>query len=1230
MSGKLCSQQRRMCYTDTIIVYGVECRTPSGAKNFSGGGAATDRAASGSKQRADTGGGKMSGAVYQLTPEEQQILEDLPSAVGVYQCVGGQIVPLFFSKRFLGLFGYDTQEQAIEAQRKDLYRYVHPDDTARISECAYRFMGDEAEYDVVYRDRNRKQADYRIIHATGRHVWKNGMKLACILYSDESRILRREQDEGLHLSETLFQKISLENDLHRNQFDDLTGLPMIGRFLQNMPEKIREMRRENKVPAILWLDYSGLRDYDALHGFETGDVLIRGLAWLIRDEFGVRNTARFNSDYFVACAESEHLEESIHYVFEEAAKLNRGNSRPVAVGIYVMNQGEIGLSAAIDCAKLACDSLKEPPHSAFAYFDQDMLDRAELRQYLIENFPKAMENGWIRVYYQPVVRTVTGKLCGAEALCRWKDPVYGMISPGEFIPALEEEGRITELDLYMIEQVCRDGRKILDSGRNLVPVSVNLSRKDFRQPDLVDRIEALAKQYEIPRELLNIEITESAFIRHPERLSKYISRFHELGFQVWMDDFGTAYSSLGALKDLKFDELKIDMSFLSTSTDKARDILTSVVDMAKTIGIQTLAEGVETAEQYEFLKKIGCEKVQGYYFGKPMDGPSFRQHCRDRQIEEEQLRWKNYYDALSRIDYQTDEPLLVVEDDGVTLRQLFVNDAYRAVLRRDNIDDIGDWFAELNADNNPAHAFHRQYADEQLRKLPGPQVITYPSGDHYMELTGTVVTHYEQYYIYAMNIRYIQMNAMSEDQKRALYVQNIFYLCSDIAVFNLEENRMYGLKSVDSSQPIRSGGKTVDLMEAVQVYTEKFIYPPDQKRYMAFFDLKTLKARMQEKKGQDLTGFFRSRMPDSEYHWMLHMIMPMPNSGFNQYLVITLPVDFDSEFRSFLLGEMDAGFRACGDRAADMSARAYGSQTADTVSRFNSGQGEENEEITPSVLWKNLEAYSDGMYFWKDRNRRFVGASRSFLEFYGFRSEEEIIGKTDEDMHWHVETEPFKNDEIEVLKNGKNVSYAKGKCIARGKQRTILANKIPVFRDGRIVGLMGSFFDAENLFHLLNDRYQSTSVDAATDLLNTRGISDSLRDYLGALWTENTEFSMIQVYIPEYEAFDVRYGEDAGKTLLRGIGEILREIFGKESSIGRLTGSYFVILIQEVAPEHVQAVTERIQDEVSRLRRVGEWQCAVTAEIRTAVMNQTNASREKYAENLNRMWMGFGADHPEV
>ena len=154
--------------------------------------------------------------------------------------------------------------------------------------------------------------------------------------------------------------------------------------------------------------------------------------------------------------------------------------------------------------------------------------------YILEHFDEALKNKWIEVYYQPVVRTITGAFCGAEALARWNDPGKGLLSPAEFIPVLEDTGRITELDLYVLEQICQDYQMVSQRGNRVVPVSFNLSRKDLLHDDIIERIEAIMAMYNVPRELVNVEITESAFVEDVERIGPALKKLHELGYQVWM------------------------------------------------------------------------------------------------------------------------------------------------------------------------------------------------------------------------------------------------------------------------------------------------------------------------------------------------------------------------------------------------------------------------------------------------------------------------------------------------------------------------------------------------------------------------------------------------------------------------------------------------------------------------------------------------------------------------
>lgn len=255
-----------------------------------------------------------------------------------------------------------------------------------------------------------------------------------------------------------------------------------------------------------------------------------------------------------------------------------------------------------------------------------------------DHLDKALQEREFEVYYQPVIRALTGELAGYEALVRWNSKELGFMPPYRFIPILEKSHQITKVDTYVIREICRQYREDVNAGRPVVPVSVNLSRVDLMQADMCDVIAKAAAAYHVPPKMLHVEITESMLVDNEEQMSRDIKRFHEAGFQVWMDDFGSGYSSLNTLKDFDFDVIKLDMKFLSSMSEKSKSILQSTVDMAKKIGIETLAEGCETQEQYDFLRDIGCEKIQGWYFGKTLPIEEARKNLAAKQIAAERIK----------------------------------------------------------------------------------------------------------------------------------------------------------------------------------------------------------------------------------------------------------------------------------------------------------------------------------------------------------------------------------------------------------------------------------------------------------------------------------------------------------------------------------------------------------------------------------------------------------------
>ena len=241
---------------------------------------------------------------------------------------------------------------------------------------------------------------------------------------------------------------------------------------------------------------------------------------------------------------------------------------------------------------------------------------------LIDLFPQALEEEQFKLFFQPKYNIQDGKpmLASAEVLIRWTSPKFGFISPGDFIRLFEENGLIGKLDAYILEKAAEYMRLWKEKFGILVPLSVNLSRVDIYRPNLVEDMVRLVDSNGIPRDKYHIEITESAFVEDSKEVIPVINRIKDSGFKVEIDDFGSGYSSFGALADLPFDVLKIDMAFIKSMdrNPKVKDIIKMVIKLAKIMNATTVAEGVETEEQYLFLKENGCDVIQGYYFSRPL------------------------------------------------------------------------------------------------------------------------------------------------------------------------------------------------------------------------------------------------------------------------------------------------------------------------------------------------------------------------------------------------------------------------------------------------------------------------------------------------------------------------------------------------------------------------------------------------------------------------------------
>lgn len=416
--------------------------------------------------------------------------------------------------------------------------------------------------------------------------------------------------------------------------DELTGIPNVSRFSDLANEYIERAPEGGLI--YLFFNIENFRTLNDQMGYDEGDAFLRGFAMVLSDVFEGEPYGRLSDDHFIALTGADGYEDRIDrlrsIVHEHSGK---EVYLDVKVGGFRPGSGDISPMRCADRARYAAGFLKNKSDVYYSEYDDKMDQNFRTRQYVLNNIDKAIKDGNIHVYYQPVMWSKDKKLCGCEALARWIDDEHGVISPGIFIPVLEECRQIHKLDKCIYEIVCRDMRRSLDEGRPVLPTSINFSRLDFELMDAVNVLEELVEKYDIEREYLHVEITESALTSDVEGLKAAMDQLRDKGYELWLDDFGSGYSSMNVLKDFRFDLLKIDMVFLKGFSENPNSgkILKNIIDLADNLGMRTLTEGVETTDSVDFLSDAGCGRLQGYFFGKPMPYDELYKKISDGEYE---------------------------------------------------------------------------------------------------------------------------------------------------------------------------------------------------------------------------------------------------------------------------------------------------------------------------------------------------------------------------------------------------------------------------------------------------------------------------------------------------------------------------------------------------------------------------------------------------------------------
>ncbi len=539
-------------------------------------------------------------------------------------------------------------------------------------------------------------------------------------------------------------------------------------------------------------------------------------------------------------------------------------------------------------------------------------------QFISDNFLQAIKDGHVHAFFQPVIRTMTGRICNVEALARWEDPKHGMIAPMELINELEKADLIYELDMEILRQTCLFYNELKDRGTPIHSFSVNLSRHDFKQEDLFDRISGILKEHSVSPDAINLEITESDMLDDADTFHKLFVQFTDAGFSFWIDDFGSGYSSLNMLKNYRFDVLKFDLQFLQDFSLKNRQILAPMTSMAKSLGIHTVAEGVEYQEQYDFLRSIGCEALQGFLFSRPLSKADFLEYLKQHPgiIEPEQE--KEYWNKAGNLDLLSATPLESFNDDplseNVKETESFI-EAPLAIIEIGNnrvthIYASNEYLKNIRELGYPSlekleRAYNERISDQYLilkRMIMNTigkdtvQVVDYIRNNIYYNVRSRCLALLQDKAIVAVQLTIFETENKTKTTDEIMRYSGALFATYEMAII-IHPKENYS-ERVFSRMGIQSYATMGGLRETVDIFIRNEVDERDQERYRAFLDLDTLEERV-AKEGF-IQNFFRmkssgdwksiriSKIPsdtESLYLYTIQSILKEENDRMNEYLL---------------------------------------------------------------------------------------------------------------------------------------------------------------------------------------------------------------------------------------------------------------------------------------------------------------------------------------------------------
>ncbi len=673
--------------------------------------------------------------------------------------------------------------------------------------------------------------------------------------------ITEQRNNEIHLQEELHQAVTANQRL---QFEDeLTGFPNKRGFIKEV-RGILEKNPESEY-AICYTDIQNLGYVNSTYGYEIGSRLLRFFSQCIAGlQKNVNIVGRVSGGHFATLvkigseAQRKQLDEDYKTLCDRmrdyCQTIDRHFIARVYAGIYLILPEDIenmDIERMLDRASIAQDTAKRNGEQRLAYYNDKQWELRRRQISISHLLNDAIANKEIEAWLQPQCDYERGKITGAEVLCRWNSSVFGQISPGEFIPVLEASGQVYELDLYIWEQACSFLRQWLDNGKSCIPLSVNISRHDITNPEFMGQLLGLLKKYELSPDMLRLEITESAYMDEPEKLIGIAEKLRDEGFTIEMDDFGSGFSSLNMLKEVPVDVLKMDLRFLAHNgqSKKGGNIISSVIRMAQALNMEVIAEGVETTEQAEALRSMGCSVMQGFLFSKAVPLPAFEAMLESLGTEKPHEKDSGgdisyIYEIMdnssksSYIFHHFSSSTAVLEYDGAHLEVMAVNDEYLRTIGDDNADTrryMQDALALVSLeDRQKALAAVKQAVEKGRASCE----VYYPSTGQWASITYRhVFKGQAANYLFSEAVNTSESHRLSDEIKRISTEMNDKIDMLPVGTFRYDADGKQEFDFISVETAMLLGYPSVDaLREKFNNNFPEFVYYEDRERVLKEID----------------------------------------------------------------------------------------------------------------------------------------------------------------------------------------------------------------------------------------------------------------------------------------------------------------------------------------------------------------------------------------------------------